>query len=126
MNPQCTLHIQITTQIPWVIREKDLVRAVEVDLLGGRATIDRQLVRVGVTPPVWEVNSVSTGSKYSETLPTKVSKTIKDPEGGTYENEDDDLTATIERSGGDVVVLLEPLRAPRARPVLAEEADDQT
>ena len=42
----------------------------------------------------------------------------------THEDKEDDLAAAVERSGREVVVLLEPAGPARARPPLRGEADD--
>lgn len=43
---------------------------------------------------------------------------------GTHEDEENNLAAAVERSGGEVVVLLEPAGPARTRPPLRGEADD--
>ena len=82
-------------------------------------------VRVRVAPPVGEVDGLATRAEYRKGLPGDNASVRRNEAWGdvTYQDEDDDLTPTIQSGRKEVVVLLEPARAMRAQPPLANEAN---
>lgn len=84
-------------------------------------------VRVRVAPPVGEVDGLATRAEYRKGLPGDNASVRRNEAWGdvTYQDEDDDLTPTIQSGRKKVVVLLEPTRAMRAQPPLANEANHE-
>ena len=84
-------------------------------------------VRVRVAPPVGEVDGLATRAEYRKGLPGDNASVRRNEAWGdvTYQDEDDDLTPTIQSGGKQVIVLLEPSRAMRAQPPLANETNHE-